>query len=209
MNTQEVRGKYDSAIFGTFEDGLIATLSISDYKNVSDFTSTFICLPPDGDQTYYFALSVLYKKIFNNYDSSFRQKEAWNIFKGENGLEEDELEYECPYHIWSLSSFCPDIDGEIGDGSMKIIYQEGMADTRENGAKVWRDIQNAAVNYEYLYNKHPECMDFYRFGVSIQNEDNSGSLFEFEVERKLNGKWETLVSNFGGEEFMAGVYDQQ
>lgn len=198
----------DSLSFVTLQDGTYTYLSIKDFNSFSDFESDYISLDSSGDSNASVAAKILYTRIFYNFDRLTHNTQALNDIAEEFGQETEALEDINNDFWWAYSSydlFDPDKVKVYFSDNTAILNYFNVADTYDDGYKVWSDLLRSVNRFSQLYNSDPGGLSFYTIDVVCLQEGTNDHLFELKIERKQDGSWETMVANYYGEEFKKGV----
>ena len=201
---------YSSISFGYIDDNVISYLRFYDYKNAANFTSHLLCVSDGNDASLSTAINLLYSKIFYNFDHSTKSKEGYNQIGEEYGISTESVKYENTDNIWLFSSFDPGVAHAFNTDDEKAVinYKHGLHDDRASGRHAWADLRDALNNFNALEEAYPRCLDFYKILIIAFDDGSDDRLWEFEVEKKYSGKWETTYARYNADEFHAGVEEE-
>ena len=155
-------------------------------------------------------MNLLYSEIFYNFDRSTKNEEGWNEIGDKYGLETKDIEYKSNDNIWLFASFDPGVPHNFNTDEERAVinYKIGMHDDRISGRKAWSDLSDGINNFDKMVSQYPGSFDFYKIFVIAFEDGTDNRLWQFEVEKKFLGKWETTVARYNGDEFKAGVNEQ-
>lgn len=196
------RDYYDTVTFTHFpeESDTITTVTISNYNTIADFTST--CFSVGSEAEY---MEGMYSQIFYNFDSKTQYQQNLNDLAAKYNLEETPLEEVTNNYLWIFSSFDPVVNYSFNDTGAVVNYMPVVTDSFDEGYRVWEEILDGLNNFEALYTLDSDSLTFYTIDIVCFGTSTEERIFEFRVERKLDGSWETLVANYYGDSFRDGV----
>lgn len=187
------------------DDNVMANLQIHDFNNIADFRSQLFCLKTGDDSTLSTALQLLYDQTFKNFDYQTKFTEGMNEIMSDYAQDTKKIEYTSCNQFWLMTSFDPGVIFEFREKKAIINYKTGMYDTIECGKKAWSELQDAVNHYDILYSKYAEYLDFDQIDIVAFADSTDTRLWEFDVRKDLNQKWETVIANYPAKFFEAGV----
>ena len=199
----------DSITFASVSDSTLFTLIISDFISFDDFQSTFMCFNRTDDASQAAAAKILYEGVFYNFDTLTKNSREQNNIIEKYGGEPQELKDVKNDLWWAYSSFdIYNFNTTVSfnnDAKKAIINYKNTSNTYEDGYKVWNDVLRSIARFDQLYESENGKLSFYVIDVICFTESTDNRLFELQLEKKLDGAWETTVANYYGDEFKNGV----
>lgn len=206
---------YKSVYFFYFPDddaGTLAQITINDFVNITDFTSSIMCISLDEDASDAKDLiNALYIKTFYNHDQSIKSKEFMNELSKSIGQYDnvEEIEYQQNDYLWLFSSFTPEVKYRLDGDTFIVNYHENYLYKHEYGIMVNNEIQNAAQSFSKFYAINPSLLSFYKIAiVAYDGEGNDNGLYDITLEYKADGSWETLQAHAYDNDFYSGIMEE-
>lgn len=204
LGTSRFENEFSNISFGYNCDEVFMTLTITDFKNISDFTSTLFCTGEDSNHI--MAFNILYDKIFYNHDVENKQLIAQGDLAKQYGVDgaDSVSERQPEDDLWFYSSFNGSIIHELQESTYVINYRYDTEDTYSYGQSVGNDINNAAKNLKTYLSKS-ELLSFDEILIICFDGESDNAYSKYSLEKNNNGSWYVGEYEIGDEKFKEGL----
>ncbi|WP_140401453.1 hypothetical protein [Eubacterium sp. An11] len=204
LGTSGFENEFSNISFGYNCDKVFMALTITDFKSISDFTSTLFCTGEDANHVT--AFNILYDKIFYNHDTKNKQLIAQGDLAKQYGIDggDSVAERQPEDDLWFYSSFNGSIIHELQESTYVINYRYDTEDTYSYGQSVGNDINNAAKNLRTYLSKS-ELLSFDKILIICFDGESNNAYSRYSLEKNNNGSWYVGEYEIGDEKFKEGL----
>lgn len=205
IGTSGFSEEYPGVSFSYLTDDLSFFLTISDFQNISDYTTTLTCTGNDSNQVA--AAQLLYDKLFYNHDVGNKQlieqgkiAEKYGVDGGDATADpkpEDDL--------WFYTSFDKSLPHELSDSSYVVNYRYDLDDTYSYGESVGNDIITAADHLTSYINNSRDLLSFDEFLIICFDGDSDTRYGEYKLGETSDGSWGVTHYYFTDDNFKNGL----
>lgn len=195
---------YSDITFSYVDEKFFFTLTIIDFKDISDFSSSLFCTGDDAN--YIVAINILYDKLFYNHDIENRQLINQGEIADKYGVENNSAtaEAKAEDELWFYSSFDKSILHELQESSYVINYRYDTDDMYSYGKTVGESISLAADNLEKYLNSNRDLLSFDNFVVVCFSGNSETGCFKYTLSEGSDGNWKISEIEFGNDDFESG-----
>lgn len=213
IGTSKFSEQYSGLSLSFLDDNFTAVLTVSEFKDVSDYQTNFFNVPlSETGATNSLALSIVYDKFFHNHDIDHRSAVGWKKLYEEYGMEYDEEDEDAKVEIENELWFCQSFDGanesiihELQENTFVINYRYDMEDKFDYGASVGKDLNNALNNLIIYGNNDPDLLSFDTITLICFDGNSDNRLLEFQLKKTSEFLWDTTVNRCNDEFFKKGM----
>lgn len=195
---------YSDVTFSYVDEKFLFALTIIDFKDISDFSSSLFCTGDDAN--YIVAINILYDKLFYNHDIENRQLINQGEIADKYGIENNSAtaEAKAEDELWFYSSFEKSIPHELQESSYVINYRYDTNDMYSYGKTVGESISLAADNLEKYLNNSRDLLSFDNFIVVCFSGNSETGCFKYTLSEGSDGNWKISEIEFGNDDFESG-----
>ena len=195
---------YSDITFSYVDEKVLSTLTITDFKDISDFSSSLICTGDDSN--YIVAFNILYDKLFYNHDIENRQLINQGETADKYGIENNSATAEAKAEddLWFYSSFDRSIPHELQESSYVINYRYDTDDMYSYGKTVGESISLATDNLKKYLSSKRDLLSFDNFIVVCFDGDSDTGFLEYTLSEGSDGNWAVSDIKFGNDNFKSG-----
>lgn len=204
IGTSEFSEEYSGLSFSFLKDDLSFFLTVSDFQDISDYTTTLICTGKDVNQVA--AVKTLYNKLFFNHDSGNKQlieqgkiAEKYGVDGGDSTASlapEDEL--------WFYSFFDGEIPFSFENGTLAVNYRYDTDNFFQYGYDVYTDLETSTSQFKVYFANSPLLITSNKLIFICFDGQTDTRLCEFIYDKTENDTFKLSV-NYFNDDFREGV----
>lgn len=205
MGTSGFSKEYPEISFSYLTDDLSFFLTISDFQDISSYTTTLTCTGNDSNQVA--AAQLLYDNLFYNHDVGNKQlieqgkiADKYGV-DGGNAVAEVQPEDE----LWFYSFFDDSVLHSFENGVFAINYRVDTEDIFQYGYDVWGEFENAISYFPVYFSEDADLISLEQIVLICFDGQSDARLFECTCDRQENNSFQVNNVNYMNNEFKEGV----
>lgn len=205
IGTSGFSKEYSGISFSYLKDELSFFLTISDFQDISSYTTTLTCTGNDSNQVA--AAQLLYDNLFYNHDVGNKQlieqgkiADKYSVDGGDAVAEvqpEDEL--------WFYSFFDNSVLHSFENGVFAINYRVDTEDIFQYGYDTWGEFENAISYFPIYFSEDMDLISLDQIVLICFDGQSDTRLFECTCDRQENNSFQVNNVNYMNDEFKEGV----
>lgn len=207
IGTSNFADKYSGLSFSYVDKNFISALTVTEFNNISDYYTSLICTKTEnGDDNYYAAYSILYKKLFHNHDINNRQlieqgkiADKYGV-NGRDATADPEPEDE----LWFYSFFDDSVLFSFENGILAANYRIDTDDYFQYGYDVYTDLSAATESFKTYFANSSKLITAQKLVFICFDGQSDTRLCEFIYDRDENDTFKLSV-NYLNDDFKEGV----
>lgn len=205
IGTSGFSEEYPGVSFSYLTDDLSFFLTISDYQDVSSYTTTLTCSGDNSNQVA--AAQLLYDNLFYNHDVGNKQLIEQGKIADKYGVDGGDATADPKPEddLWFYSSFDKNLPHELSGSSYVVNYRYNLDDTYSYGKSVGNDIITAADHLTSYVNNSRDLLSFNEFLIICFDGDSDTRYGEYKLGETSDGSWGVTHYYFADDNFKNGL----
>lgn len=205
IGASEFSEVYPGISFSYLTDDLSFFLTISDFQDISSYTTTLTCTGNDSNQVA--AAQLLYDNLFYNHDVGNKQMIEQGKIADKYGVDGGDAtaDPKAEDDLWFYASFDKNLPHELSGSSYVINYRYDIDDTYSYGESVGNDIITAADHLTSYINNSRDLLSFDEFLIICFDGDSDTRYGEYKLGETSDGSWEVTHYYFTDDNFKNGL----
>lgn len=205
IGTSGFSENYPGISFSYLTDDLSFFLTISDFQNISDYTTTLICTGNDSNQVA--AAQILYDKLFYNHDVGNKQLIEQGKIADKYGVDGGDAvaEIQPEDELWFYSCFDSSVLHSFENGTFAINYRVDAEDISQYGYDVWGEFENAISYFPAYFSESTDLISLEQIVLICFDGQSDTRLFECTCDKLENDSFQVNNVNYMNDAFKEGV----
>lgn len=197
--------EYPGVSFSYLTDDLSFFLTISDYQDVSSYTTTLTCSGDDSNQVA--AAQLLYDNLFYNHDVGNKQLIEQGKIADKYGVDGGDAvaEVQPEDELWFYSFFDDSVLHSFENGIFAINYRVDTEDIFQYGYDAWGEFENAISYFPIYFSEDMDLISLDQIVLICFDGQSDTRLFECTCDRQENNSFQVNNVNYMNDEFKEGV----
>lgn len=205
IGTSGFSEEYPGISFSYLTDDLSFFLTISDFQDISSYTTTLTCTGNDSNQVA--AAQLLYDNLFYNHDAGNKQLIEQGRIADKYGVDGGDAvsEIQPEDELWFYSFFDDSVLHSFENGIFAINYRVDTEDIFQYGYDAWGEFENAISYFPIYFSEDMDLISLDQIVLICFDGQSDTRLFECTCDRQENNSFQVNNVNYMNDEFKEGV----
>lgn len=205
IGTSGFSEEYPGISFSYLTDDLSFFLTISDFQDISSYTTTLTCTGNDSNQVA--AAQLLYDNLFYNHDVGNKQLIEQGRIADKYGVDGGDAvsEIQPEDELWFYSFFDDSVLHSFENGIFAINYRVDTEDIFQYGYDAWGEFENAISYFPIYFSEDMDLISLDQIVLICFDGQSDTRLFECTCDRQENNSFQVNNVNYMNDEFKEGV----
>lgn len=205
IGTSRFSEEYPGISFSYLTDDLSFFLTISDFQDISSYTTTLTCTGNDSNQIA--AAQLLYDNLFYNHDVGNKQLIEQGKIADKYGVDGGDAvaEAQPEDELWFYSFFDDSVLHSFENGIFAINYRVDTDDIFQYGYDAWGEFENAISYFPIYFSEDMDLISLDQIVLICFDGQSDTRLFECTCDRQENNSFQVNNVNYMNDEFKEGV----